>query len=236
MSQPRVWAIVLNHRQAAQTLRAVEAVEKVKYRSGHLTVCVVDNGSGEEDVAQLRAGTPLVLESGGNLGYAGGNNVGIRAALEDGADAIWILNPDAEPMPRSLQWMVRVLGKHEKAGIVGCRILEGKADFPTIQSQGGRIDWAAGGRSILMRRGERANHLMRGGVQEVNFAPGASFVVRREVLEEIGLLPERYFMYFEETEFCVDAVKAGWKVMVTPWADVVHTSDRVGSLPGEIYT
>jgi GT2 family glycosyltransferase len=231
VSRPAVCAVVLNHKEEAATLRCVAALRASRYPD--VTVVVVDNDSGPDEVALLRAGVPRVLESGANLGYAGGNNVGIRFALDAGAEAVWIVNPDAIVHRRALEHMARLA--RGTVGIVGSRILEGAAEVPTVQSLGGRVVWEAGGRSELLEKGLQAPRLLRGRTREVDFVHGASMLVRREVFEEVGLLPEEYFMYFEETEFCVRAARAGFRIVVSPWADVVHHTARSSGLPGEVY-
>jgi GT2 family glycosyltransferase len=224
-----VWAVVLNHREATDTLRCLGALGKVRYRP--LTRLVVDNASGPGEVAWLRSAGATVAESGGNLGYAGGNNVGIRRALEAGAEAVWVVNPDAYPEPGSLRRLVRALDRHPEVGIVGPRILEAEAASPRIQSDGGRIVWEAGGRSELIGRGTSPGR--SGKVGLVDFVPGAAMLVRRRVFEDIGLLPEEYFLYFEETDFCVRAGRAGWKVAVDTGARVVHRFAAPDGLPAE---
>jgi GT2 family glycosyltransferase len=182
-----VWSVVLNHREATDTLRCLDALGKVRYHP--LTRLVVDNASGPGEVAWLRSAGATVVESGGNLGYAGGNNAGIRLALEAGAAS------------------------------------------PRIQSDGGRVVWEAGGRSELIGRGTAPG---RGGeMRLVDFVPGAAMLVRRKVFEEVGLLPEEYFLYFEETDFCVRAARAGWKVAVDTRARVVHRFAAPDGLPAE---
>jgi GT2 family glycosyltransferase len=226
-----VWAVVLNHREEEATVRCVAALGASRHSD--LTVVVVDNDSGPGEVARLKARVPRLVESGGNLGYAGGNNVGIRYALDAGADAVWIVNPDATVHRRALRHMLRLA--RGTVGIVGSRILEGGTEIPTIQSLGGRIVWEAGGRSELIGRGVRAPRLLRGRTRHVDFVHGSSMLVRREVFEDVGLLPEEYFMYFEETEFCLRAARAGFRIVVSPWADVVHHSGRSEGVPGEVY-
>jgi hypothetical protein len=224
-----VWAVVLNHHEGGDTLRCLGALGKVHYRP--LTRLVVDNASGPGEVAWLRSAGATVVESGGNLGYAGGNNVGIRRALEAGVEAVWVVNPDAYPEPGSLRRLVRDLRRHPEVGIVGPRILEAEAASPRIQSDGGRIVWEAGGRSELIGRGTAPG---RGGeMLLVDFVPGAAMLVRRRVFEDIGLLPEEYFLYFEETDFCVRAARAGWKVAVDTGARVVHRFAAPDGLPAE---
>ncbi len=231
MRHRSVWAVVLNHKEAEATVRCVTALRASRYRD--LTVVVVDNDSGAEEVDRLRPRVPRLVESGGNLGYAGGNNVGIRHALDAGADAVWIVNPDAVPHRNALRHMVRLA--RGTVGIVGSRILDGAREIPTVQSLGGRIVWEAGGRSELLDRGVQAPRLLRGRARRVDFVHGSSMLVRRGVFEEIGLLPEEYFMYFEETEFCVRAARAGFHIVASPWADVVHHSARSQGMPGEVY-
>ena len=225
-----VWVVVLNHREAGDTLRCLDALGRVRYRP--LTRLVVDNASGPGEVAWLRSVGATVVESGGNLGYAGGNNVGIRIALEGGAKAVWLVNPDAYTPSSSLRRLVRALRRHPEVGIVGPRILEAGSATPRVQSDGGRIVWEAGGRSELIGRGQEPGR--GGGLRYVDFVPGAAMLVRRRVLDDIGLLPEEYFLYFEETEFCLRATAAGWKVAVETGARVVHRFASADGLPTEV--
>jgi GT2 family glycosyltransferase len=224
-----VWAVVLNHREAADTIRCLRALDKVRYR--RLTPLVVDNASGPGEVAWLRSLGATVVESGGNPGYAGGNNIGISFALERGAEAVWLVNPDAYVHRWSLRRLVRALRRHPEVGIVGPRILEAESATPKVQSDGGRIVWEVGGRSELIGRGNAPNR--GGGLRFVDFVPGAAMLVRRRVFEDIGLLPEEFFLYFEETEFCVRAAAAGWKVAVETGAQAVHRFASADGLPGE---
>jgi len=221
--------VVLNHREAADTLRCLGALDKVGYRP--LTRLVVDNDSGPGEVAWMRSAGATVVESGGNLGYAGGNNVGIRRALETGAEAVWIVNPDAYVERGSLRRLVKVLRRHPEVGIVGPRILEAESATPKIQSDGGRIVWEVGGRSELIGRGTAPGRGRE--MRFVDFVPGAAMLVRRKVFEDAGLLPEEWFLYFEETDFCVRAAKAGWKVVVETGARAVHRFASPEGLPAE---
>jgi GT2 family glycosyltransferase len=225
-----VHAVVLNHREATDTLRCLDALGRVRYRP--LTRLVVDNASGPGEVAWLRSAGATVVESGGNLGYAGGNNVGLRLALDEGAAAVWIVNPDAYPEPASLRRLVRVLRRHPEVGIVGPRILEADSATPKIQSDGGRLVWEAGGRSELIGRGTAPGR--SGEIRLVDFVPGAAMLVRRQVFADVGLLPEEYFLYFEETDFCVRAGRAGWKVAVETGARVAHRFGAPDGLPSEV--
>jgi GT2 family glycosyltransferase len=229
VSRLSVWAVVLNHQDATDTIRCHRALKRVRYRP--LRILVIDNDSGPGEVAWLRSVGAEVIESGANLGYAAGNNVGIKAALDGGAEAVWVVNPDTIPHPRSLRRLVDVLQRHAEVGIVGGRILEAEAATPKVQSEGGRIDWEAGGRSELIARGEAPGR--KTALRFVDFVPGAAMLVRSDVFGDVGLLPEDFFMYFEETEFCVRAAAAGWKVAVEPGAEIEHRFSPLGGLPSE---
>lgn len=232
MSLPRVSAVVLNHREADQVVRLLRSLRRVRYPG--LDVVVVDNDSGAADLARLSQ-IAEVVESGANLGYAGGNNVGIEVSLKRGADFVWILNPDVEPARSSLRKLVRAAMTDDSIGVVGGRIMDGDAEGDVIESEGGRIDWVTGGTSVLLERGRRPSRKGRAAIVDVDFVPGAAMLVRASVFESIGLLPEDFFMYFEETEFCVRAAAAGFRVVVAPSAFVSHYSGRRQGLPGETY-
>jgi len=229
MRRAPVWVVVLNHRDTHDALRCLESVRRLRYRP--VSSLVVDNDSGAGEVAWLRSAGATVIESGGNLGYAGGNNVGIRAALDGGAAAVWLLNPDARPHQASLRRLMRSLRRHDDIGVIGGRIIESGSARPRVQSEGGRIDWDAGGRSELINRG--STPVRRAPLQYVDFVPGAAMLVRREVFEQVGLLPEDFFMYFEETEFCVRAAREGWRIAVEPSAEIEHRFAPLDGMPTE---
>lgn len=232
MTQPPVWVLVLNHREADAVLRLLGSLRKMRY--GAMKVLVLDNDSGAGDLTRLEQ-VAEVMGTGGNLGYAGGNNVGIRLALEAGAEYVWILNPDVDPPRRALRRLVRTMEEEPRIGVLGARLLEGKADMSMIQSEGGRIVWEAGGRSELVNRGHRVARRDPAGVRDVDFVPGSALLVRSKVFEDAGLLPEEYFMYFEETEFSLRAAGEGWRVAVDTRVQIGHLSGRGVGLPSEVY-
>ena len=207
---PRVFVILLNYQNPADTLRCLASLRRSIKRDVHPVV--VDNGSGNGDVDRLLAeGGPAlsVLSNEVNLGYAAGNNVGIRHALERDADFVWILNPDTEVEPDTLQAMMTTMALRPDAGFVGSLNLFGDTDPPVIQFAGGRIDWDAGVVVESIDRGKPLGATARRDPYVVDYVAGTSMLVRRRVFDEIGLLPEHYFLYFEETDFQVTAAKRG---------------------------
>ncbi len=234
---PRVFAILLNYQNPADTLRCLTSLRRSVNRDIHPVL--VDNGSGNGDVDLLRAdGGPAlsVLSNESNLGYAAGNNVGIRHALERDADFVWILNPDTEVESDTLQTMMTTMALRPDAGFVGSLNLFGDMDPPVIQSAGGRIVWDGGVVVESIDRGKPLGGALRRDPYDVDYVAGTSMLVRRRVFDEIGLLPEHYFLYFEETDFQVTAAKRGWKSVLNPLARVWHYQGSAAHLPAPYYT
>jgi hypothetical protein len=232
-SLPATAAVVLNYRAAEDTLRAVEAV-----RAGSVVprLIVVDNGPADDAYRDLlaRLGPDVdCLASGENLGYAAGNNIGIRRALDAGAEFVWILNPDTEAEPSALRRLLRTAVARPDAGVLGPRIL-----FPNrrIQFDGGTVDAARFGAPSHLNYGLRAKETPPAAEPiAVDYVNGASMLIRADVLRSVGLLPEDYFLYFEETAYCRDVIAAGWTCLVDQRARVVHHNRSRPGLPTVYY-
>ncbi len=184
--------------------------------------------------AELGPAVPL-LETGTNLGYAGGNNVGIRYALERDADFVWILNPDTEVEPDTLDGLMTSMALRPDAGFAGSLNLFGDSQPPVIQFAGGHIDWDGGVVVSSLGRGSPLSSNRRRDTYDVDYVAGSSMLVRRSVFEDIGLLPEHYFLYFEETDFQVTAARQGWKSVLNPLARVWHYQASATHLPAPYY-
>lgn len=234
-SSPRVTTVVLNYRTVDDVLRCVASVRRSFYREQSLLV--VDNGATEETSARLAEALPTtrVISTPENLGYAGGNNLGIRYALDRGTDLVWLLNPDTEVEATTLERMVETMTEYPTAGIVGCRILDGRVDGDVIWSNGEIIDWEQGGATAHRDSGRPDAEVPAGAPHETDYVTGASMLVRREVFEQVGLLPERYFLYFEETDFNLRARRAGWRPRIQSHARMRHHQRSYGHLPSPTY-
>ena len=231
---PRVYTIVLNYVRSDDTIRCVSSLRDSSYRDQF--VVVVDNGSGPDarrELAEGLGGVPLI-QSGENLGFAGGNNLGILHALAREADYVWILNPDTVVESGTLERLVRTMSRFPEAGIVGSRIHPGD-DGATVLFNGGPIDWNRGGKPVLPGMGKPEAAMPTAKVTPIDYATGASMLVRRQLFEEIGLLPERYFLYFEETDFNTRALRAGWKVLLEPRSRVLHFRRSWANVPSPYY-
>jgi len=219
MKSPRVAVVVLNWNGCEDTLACLASVSLVCYRP--LDVILVDNGSTDGSVEAVRASFPgvTVLETGENLGFAEGNNVGLRHALALGADYVLLLNNDTEVAPDFLSVLVDAVEATPQAGVAGPTIYY--FDRPkTIWSAGGAIDWRRGNSRMMGL--DEVDEGQYDTVREVDFVTGCALLARREVLEGAGMLDSRFFMYYEETEWCVRAARAGYKILYVPQAHVWH--------------
>ncbi|OGU10783.1 MAG: hypothetical protein A2075_06425 [Geobacteraceae bacterium GWC2_58_44] len=201
-----VTIIVLNWNGSSHTVSCLTALAKTTYPN--YNIVVVDNGSSDDSVVRIRSSFPdiRIVETGRNLGYAGGNNVGIRHALAHGADYVWILNNDTVVVTECLQRMVVAAESDKSIGMVGSKIYY--LDAPqTIWYAGGTVDLKLGCTwHIGKDEPDHGNHDAPG---ETEFITGCSVLVRRQLVEAIGLMDENYFLYFEDVDWSMKARQAG---------------------------
>ncbi|MGD1024329.1 MAG: glycosyltransferase family 2 protein [Candidatus Sulfotelmatobacter sp.] len=210
---PKVACIILNWNGGQDTIDCLAALKECTYPQ--LTVVVVDNGSTDDSAARIRAAHPdvVLLESGENLGFAGGNNVGIRYALAHGAEYLWLLNNDTRPAPDAVSALVAKALTDRKIGAVASICYY--ADAPsTVQAwAGSRVDlWIGYGRLATEPHED----------DWFDSLNGTSMLVSRAAVEDAGLLDEGFFLYWEDTEFCLRLRKKGWRLAAAPDSCVLH--------------
>lgn len=220
MTKPSVSIIILNYNGCEDTRACLRSMEHLTYPN--VQVIVVDNGSTDGSVEAFRTQHPRfkLIETGVNLGFTGGNNVGIRYALEQGADYIMLLNNDTIVAPDMVDVMIEVMEANPKVGVTGPMIYY--YDSPeTIWSAGGGIDWSRGYTWMIgIDQEDKAQFGLH--PRSVDFVTGCAILARRGVWEKVGLLDEKFFMYYEETEWCVRARRAGFEITHVPTAMVWH--------------
>jgi GT2 family glycosyltransferase len=218
---PRIVIIVLNWNNAPATISCLDSLRRITYPASE--TLVVDNGSIDDSVALIRASFHdiTVLETGANLGYAGGNNVGIRCALESGADYVCIVNNDVMATPGFLDLMVEALQKDPNAGVATPLLAE--------QADGVARVWALGSfvnrytASVSRQYAEEKLDSWREKEPfEVEITSGAAMLVRAEVFERAGLMDEDFFLYFEETDWSLRVRQAGYRILAVPSSVVWH--------------
>lgn len=217
---PKVFIIILNWNGKDDTCLCVQAVKQIDYPN--YEIVIVDNGSQDDSVKTFedKFSEVPVIETGSNLGYAGGNNQGISYALANGADYVLILNNDAIVDRSILSSLVDAADQHPQAGILGPKIY--------YNSEPRKI-WFAGGvwlSNSAQTAHEGSNQVDDGqaweNIREIDYACGCAFFVRAEVFRKIGLLEEKFFLTWEETDFCYRARKSGFQCLFVPAAHVWH--------------
>lgn len=230
----KVFLIILNWNGREMTLNCLKSLGAIKQDSFSLDVIVVDNGSADDSVEKIHKAGPkvTVLENKENLGFAEGNNVGIKYALEKGADYVCLLNNDTRVEPKFLEELVKAVQSDEKIGLIGGKIYfeKGYEFFKDkySDSERGKVIWYAGG--LIDWNNVYASHR---GVDEVDkgqydqteeteYVNGCLMFGTREIFKKVGLFDKRYYLYFEDAELSLRAKRVGFKVVFCPKAKIWH--------------
>ena len=231
MRADRICVILLNWNGKRDTLECLESLRQVNYP--RFQTVVVDNGSTDDSVAAIRAAypdTPL-FETHANLGFAGGNNVGIEWALKKKFQWILLLNNDTVVDPNFLKAFLAAAQERPQAKILGAKIYR--------YGERKRIDHLGGFWNPTIGEFESpASDQIDDGfgyeeMEQVDYVSGCALLMHRSVPEQIGLLEPRFFLYWEETDFCFRARRAKFEVWTAPQAHVYHkvSSSFTGGKP-----
>ncbi len=232
-----IWIVIVNYRTADLAIDCLRSLSVQVSDFKNIQITVVDNNSGDDSVLRLNAALEregwmpwvAVMALDRNGGFACGNNASIRAALAstEPVDYVMLLNPDTVALPGAIKALVEFMDTHPHAGIAGSQLenADGSVEcsahtFPSPLSE---LDGAArlGVLSHLLRRYVVAPP-SRVYAHPCDWVSGASMIIRRQVIEDIGLMDEKYFLYFEEVDFCRRAHQAGWQCWYVPESRVVH--------------
>lgn len=207
-------------------MRCLSSIKELNYPN--YNIIVVDNASSlhhlnntrlfiENEKQLKRISTCQLISSNENLGYSGGNNLGIRYAMKHGADYVFILNPDTTLEKNALTELIKMGETNPRIGIFG----------PTINESGTTV---YGGYSQWLRP-ELSLNTKYQLLNTSYYVSGAAMLIKKGVVKKIGLLDERYFLYFEDTDYCARSQKAGFRLNVVPDAVITHSvSTSTGSL------
>jgi len=226
-SEDLVCVVLVNWNGWRDTLQCLESCERLAYP--HFEVIVVDNGSTDDSVARLRSRFPdlRLIETGANLGFAGGNNAGMYAALGMGAAYVWLLNNDTVIDPASLGALVDAVRADATVGLAASKIYyQDKPD--TLWYAGGYLSplwgWSR------HRGADEPDEGQYDALTVVEFATGCSLLARAGAVTSIGPMDESYFLYWEDIDWSARARRAGWRVVYVPGSRVWHKLG--GSKPG----
>lgn len=208
LRQDLIVAVVLNWNGGDDTLAALASL-------GEIPAICVDNGStdGSDRAVEERLPGVELIRTGANLGFAGGNNAGIRRALERGADWVLLLNNDAVAEPGLADALGRAAAARPDAGLLACLILD---------EHGTGVQYAGASFNARLGYSGRVDTTPPSVLRDVGRADGAALAVSRTAVEKAGLLDESLFMYVEDVEWSLRLRAAGFAVVLVPDARVRH--------------
>ncbi len=211
--------ITLNWNGYEDTSELLNSLKKIN--SPEFKVFVVDNNSTGDDVQKLELnynGFIDILKCDSNLGFAGGNNVGIKQALNENADFILLINNDTVVEPDFLKVLMDKIDSETDIGIVAPQI--------NYYNNPNKI-WSAGGKIKKIR----SSGFARGDIYEkdistndrfVDFVSGCCMLIKKEVFQKVGLFDEKFFLYVEDADFCYRVRKAGYKILIASLSKIFH--------------
>ncbi|MBO3462584.1 glycosyltransferase family 2 protein [Aetokthonos hydrillicola Thurmond2011] len=229
--------VILNYRTANLTIDCLRSLQSEVRALPKTRVVVTDNASGDGSVEQIQAtietegwgdwASLMPLERNG--GFAYGNNAAIAPALQSNnpPSYVLLLNPDTVVRPGALSALLDFMKEYPEVGIAGSRLEEPDG---TPQTSAFRFPTVFSEFDLALRLGVVSKLLSKWTISppvsdescQTDWVAGASMIIRREVFNSVGLLDEKYFMYFEEVDFCLQANKSGWTCWYVPQSRVVH--------------
>jgi GT2 family glycosyltransferase len=217
---PQVITLILNYNQAQDTIECVQCLKESIYKN--LEIIVIDNGSTDDSESIIRTAHQdiTIVQTGSNLGFCGGNNFGINIAIKQNPKYILLLNNDTIVEPNFLEPMVSAMECDEKAAAAGGTICY----YPDKQKI-----WYAGGKFVFWKASSLSNYsgkniksINKLRKQNVSFITGCMMLIRTNVLSSVGFLDEKFFMYFEDAEFSLRMIKAGFHLLYVPQSRIYH--------------
>ncbi|WP_077619796.1 glycosyltransferase family 2 protein [Bacillus sinesaloumensis] len=216
--------ILLNWNAYNDSFECLKSLENLDYPS--YSVFLVDNDSQDDSFVKLKADYQIgkfninitFIQSGGNIGFAGGNNVAIEKAYKEGFSYFWLLNNDTTVEKSALTKLVDEIEHNSKIGIVGSKILYYGTN--KIWFAGGKLNTISGFTKHVGFEEEDKGQFDK--IREVDYITGCSLLFKQELLEKVGFLPEDYFLYFEETDWNIKVSKNGFKILFVPESIVYH--------------
>lgn len=230
----KVIAVIVNWNNYEDTLVCLNSLKQLNISGYRFSVIIVDNGSTNNSAILIKKAHPWVdlIKTKKNLGYSGGNNIGIRTALNQGADCIWLLNNDTVAEINALTALNNF--QDETVGLVGCKIYFAAGhEYHRDRykpNERGRVIWFAGGvvdwlNMYTSHRGvDQIDYGQYNLVEQTSFITGCSMFVRSEVLQKIGMLDEKFYLYLEDFDFCQRARAAGYKLIYDPNSIIWHVN------------
>ncbi len=223
MGSPLVYIIILNWNGKEDTIECLHSVQGVDYPC--YRILVVDNASSDGSPEAIHAAFPKVelIVNESNLGFAAGNNVGIEHALEEGADYVFLVNNDTTVDRKILMELVKACEAGPAIGLASPKVYY-YARPNIIYYAGAKRRWPLlFPKPIGTGEEDCGQH---DAVREVDYVWGQAMFIKRQVIEDIGLLDPGFFMYYEDCDYCLRAAAAGYKIIYVPMALMWHKIAR----------
>lgn len=194
-------------------------------------IILIDNASSDDSVEMVKSDFPgiILIENSRNRGFAAANNQGIRIST---GRYVLLLNSDTIVCDNAIEETVQYADKHPEAAVVGCQVWE-SADtiqmtcfrFPSVAN----LFLSSFGLATVFKRNRILGRewmlwWKRDSEREIDLVSGMFMLVRREAIEQVGILDERFFMYCEEVDWCYRFRKAGWRILFWPGAKIIHVA------------
>lgn len=217
--------ILVNYNGYKDTIACLKSLEKIIYC--HFNIIIVDNDSDNNEYEKLMDATSNLslkidlLKSDSNLGFAGANNLAIRYCLETNiiSDYFLLLNNDTLVETNFIDELIKTAESDNEIGLVGSKIMY-YPEREKIWYAGGMINW---NKYTSIHYGDKQiDNGKYNEICEIDFITGCVMLIKLEVIKEVGLLPEDYFMYYEDFDYCVQVKDAGFKLYYTPKSIVYH--------------
>ncbi|MEG6532045.1 glycosyltransferase family 2 protein [Caldibacillus thermoamylovorans] len=224
--KPLVYIVIVNYNGLQDTIECINSIKKSTYEN--YKVVVVDNGSTDNSVSTLikEFRDVKLIKSQENLGFSGGNNIGIMFALNQNADYVCLLNNDTVVSKDFLKELVEVAINYKDVGIVGGQI--NFFDNPLkIWFGGGILSKVRGNAYHRFIHMEEEDKVI---ISEEDFITGCLQLISRDVINKVGLLNDDYFLYYEDTDYCCRVRNAGYKLIYTNKSKIYH---KVSQSTGE---
>lgn len=224
--------IIVNYKTKNLLEQCLNSIYSENYHFSY-EVSVVDNDSEDSSIEMVKKKFPQVklIENRNNLGFAAANNQALRRS---NARYLLLINPDTVVLPDSLSVMMEFMDEHPEAGIAGCKLLNPDyslqyscrkfSNSATFFLRGIHLDSIFPNNTILRK------YMMfdwdHNEVREVEWVLGSCMMVRRKAIEQVGMLDENFFLYFEDQDWCYRMWKHSWKTYYVPQAQMIHYYQR----------
>lgn len=232
----KLFVVTLTFNTNKETHNWLASVQQLQTNGIELHIVIVDNASQEPFVLNQKeqAENTHVIRSDENTGFSGGNNIGMKYALSQGAEYVMIVNNDTIVDKHLAMRLLEVLEHDKTIGVVTPKIYfaKGHEFHKNRYKKGdlGKIFWFAGGFTdwanvMSIHRGvDEVDRGQYNTAESVTFASGCCMMFPRKVLEKIGLFDEKYFLYFEDADLCERIQRAGYKIVYMPFAVLWHSN------------